>query len=87
MRYGMARSLAGAESLSPASQPRSEDVNGPLLKSDLGVEYSARGTAISGLSTTFWRVWLAAPVSRLGGFVDPFPAIWLGSELGLSAPI
>lgn len=38
-----------------------------------------------GLPTSFWRLWLATLVNKLGGFVVPFLALFLGSERQVSA--
>jgi MFS family permease len=41
--------------------------------------------AFSGLPPLFWRLWLACLVNRLGTFVVPFLALYLGGERGLDA--
>jgi MFS family permease len=38
-----------------------------------------------GLPAPFWRLWAASLVNRLGGFVVPFLALYLGDERGVSA--
>jgi MFS family permease len=40
-------------------------------------------SAFVGLPTAFWRLWIACLINRLGTFVVPFLALFLGSERGL----
>lgn len=39
--------------------------------------------AFRGLPSAFWRLWVACLINRLGTFVVPFLALFLGSERGL----